>query len=354
MRFQMIYTPRQKMFLILPLAAAGIMFVINCRPDVPRESWSKRWGPLVPHRTFPGDCSICHVTERWDILRKDFSFDHKNKTGYPLEGAHAEAACLRCHNDRGPVMAYVNRGCGGCHPDPHTSALGLDCERCHGQMDWTPTGLIAEHNRTRFHLVAAHAVAPCESCHLQAAVGQFKGAPVQCELCHQRSLAQAVSPNHLANGWITNCERCHTPAGWTGSDFEHYFFALEGGHAGLDCTSCHTGGNFQSIPSDCYSCHATDNEHAPNHTALNFSHDCEHCHTTTAWKPASFDEHLFPLTGPHNVSCELCHTTGNTDTFDCLGCHEKAETDNEHDEVSGYSYNSLACYQCHSHGEGDD
>jgi len=137
------YTPRQKMLLVLVLAVTGIVFVINCRPDVPRENWSKRWGPLVPHRTFPGDCGICHVTERWDILRQDFSFDHKDKTGYSLEGAHVDAACLRCHNDRGPVTAYVARGCGGCHPDPHASALGLDCERCHGQTDWTPTGLIA-------------------------------------------------------------------------------------------------------------------------------------------------------------------------------------------------------------------
>ena len=349
----MIYKPRQKMFIYFVLSVTGIMFVINCRPEVPRENWSKRWGPLVSHRTFPGDCSICHVTERWDTLRKDFTFNHENKTGYALEGAHAEAACLRCHNDRGPIMAYVARGCGGCHPDPHASALGLDCERCHGQMDWTPTGLIAEHAQTRFHLVAAHAVAPCESCHLQAAVGQYKGAPVQCELCHQRNLSQANSPNHLANGWTTNCQRCHTPAGWAGADFEHYFFPLTGGHAGLDCTSCHTGGDFQPVSPDCYSCHAAEYQGAPDHLALSFPNDCERCHTTNAWTPASF-RHTFPLTGSHNVSCNLCHTTGNTSTFDCLDCHEQGDTDNHHDEVSGYSYDSLACYQCHPDGQGDD
>jgi len=338
------------MFLVLLLAVTGIVFVINCRPEEPRENWSKRWGPLVPHRTFPGDCGICHVTESWDTLRQGFSFDHKEKTGYPLEGSHADAACLRCHNDRGPVTAYVERGCGGCHPDPHASALGLDCERCHGQTDWTPTGLIAEHARTRFHLVAAHAVAPCESCHLQAAVGQFKGAPVQCELCHQTSLAKAVSPDHLANGWATDCERCHTPAGWTGADFDHYFFPLTGGHAGLDCTSCHVGGTFQSIPSDCYSCHTAQYQQAPDHLVMNYPQDCEQCHTTNAWKPA-YVRHNFPLEGPHNVSCELCHTTGDTSTFDCLGCHEKGETDDDHDEEDGYSYNSLACYQCHPNGD---
>lgn len=344
------FIPRRKALIVLTLAITGILFFINCRPEVPQESWNKKWGPLVPHQNFPGDCGICHTTERWDTLRKDFSFDHEKETGYALEGAHTEATCLRCHNDRGPVMAYVSRGCGGCHPDPHASALGLDCERCHGQMDWRPTGLIAEHNRTRFHLVAAHAVAPCESCHLQASVGQFKGAPVQCELCHQRNLAQATSPNHISNGWTTNCERCHTPAGWKGADFDHYFFPLTGGHAGLDCSDCHTGDDFRPIPSDCYSCHEDDYNGAPDHVALGFPHDCERCHTTIAWEPASV-RHSFPLRGHHDVSCDQCHTAGSLSTFDCLDCHEQVETDDYHDEVAGYTYNSLACYQCHPDGD---
>lgn len=107
--------------------------------------------------------------------------------------AHAWASCLRCHNDRGPVVSFAARGCGGCHPDPHTSSLGLDCERCHEQINWRPTGLIAEHARTRFPLFGAHAVAPCESCHPGAAAGQFRGAPVECDLCHRADLA-----HHLA------------------------------------------------------------------------------------------------------------------------------------------------------------
>lgn len=342
-------TRGQKIFFSVLIGAVGVVLIVSCNKVITRGGWSKRWGPLVPHRTFPGDCGICHVTDRWDALREDFFFDHGIETGYTLEGAHTEAACLRCHNDRGPVAVYVARGCGGCHPDPHASALGLDCERCHGQMDWTPTGLIAEHARTRFHLVAAHAVAPCESCHLQAAIGQFRGTPLQCEFCHQRSLARANTPDHSANGWTTGCERCHTPIGWAGADFVHYFFPLTGAHAGLDCTSCHAGGNFQPIPSDCYSCHAADYLLGPDHSALNFPLDCEQCHSTSAWKPATF-QHQFPLQGPHNVSCTLCHTGGDTSTFNCLDCHDQSDTDNDHDEVAGYSYDSLACYQCHPDG----
>jgi len=96
---------------------------LNCRSSDLRQSWSGRWGPLVSHKTFPGDCGICHTMQRWDVLREDFSFDHEKQTGYRLSGTHAMAACLRCHNDRGPVRAYTALGCGGCHHDPHASAL---------------------------------------------------------------------------------------------------------------------------------------------------------------------------------------------------------------------------------------
>ncbi len=395
----------------------GAVLVINCRPEIPRQQWNRQWGPIVPHKTFPADCGLCHTTEGWGVLRADFSFDHTAQTGYVLAGAHAQAACLRCHNDRGPVSAYLARGCGGCHPDPHASSLGMDCEKCHEQTSWRPTGSIADHARTGFHLVAAHAVAPCESCHLQAAVGQFRGAPRLCELCHQENLASTTTPDHVANGWLTNCERCHTPAGWSGADFVHVFFPLTGGHAGLACTNCHTSGTFEPIssecyscheadyqgalghvasgfttncqqchttaawlpvsiphtlpltgghaalactnchtsgvfgpiPSDCYSCHQANYQAAPDHVALGFPTNCEQCHSPAGWTPASF-QHTFPLTGPHNVTCSQCHTTGSTSTFNCLACHEQADTDNKHSDVDGYSYSSQACYQCHPNG----
>jgi hypothetical protein len=400
------------------LGVLGAVFLLNCRPEVSRQRWSEQWGPIVPHKTFPTDCGLCHTTEGWDVVKDDFSFDHSAETGYVLEGAHADATCLRCHNDRGPVSFYVARGCGGCHPDPHASALGQNCERCHEQRNWRPTGSIADHARTGFHLVAAHAVAPCESCHLQAAIGQFRGAPRQCELCHQANLATATSPDHIANGWTTNCERCHTPAGWGAADFVHTFFPLTGGHAGLDCMACHTGGtigpipsgcyschsdDYQAapnhaaqsfstnceqchspagwtgaaymhtsfplsgghggldctachtsgtvgpIPSDCYSCHSDDYQTAPDHVSLGFPTNCEQCHSPAAWQPASF-VHTFPLQGHHDVACSICHNTGSTATFSCFSCHDQTRTDNHHDEVGGYVYDSQACYQCHPQG----
>lgn len=260
----------------------GYLLLVNCDTIAPRHSWSRKWGPMVPHDTFPGDCGLCHVSDRWDVLREDFSFDHAAETGYTLEGAHAEALCLRCHNDRGPVNVYVERGCGGCHVDPHQGNLSLVCTRCHNQDLWEPAGLIAEHANTGFALLGAHAVTPCESCHQRATVGQFRGTPVECHFCHQRDMARAV-PNHQINGWNVECERCHLPINWQAPGFDHTGFPLLGGHAGVDCLQCHPNGLFVGTDPDCFACHQNDYQTAPNHVANNFSTDCTLCHNIFAW-----------------------------------------------------------------------
>lgn len=330
-----------------------VLAVGGCRLTFSRQTWNERkWGPLVPHTSFPGDCSICHVPERWDTLRDDFTFDHAQETGYPLEGAHTEAACLRCHNDRGPVQAYVARGCAGCHQDPHAFSLGMECTKCHDQYSWRPTGLIGEHARTRFPLIGVHAIADCESCHEGAAAGRFQGAPLQCVICHQDDLARAVTPDHAANGWISDCQRCHQADRWDDAVVQHSFFPLTGGHA-LDCSECHTTpGIFTGLSRDCFSCHEADYLAAPNHTASGYSTDCAQCHSIFGWIPASIDHTFFPLQGNHNVSCSICHDSGSLTTFTCFNCHEhnQSDTDNDHDEVSGYTYNSAACYNCHPSG----
>ena len=252
-----------------------------------------------------GRFRLCHVTEGWDVLRKDFSFDHEKVTGYPLQ-AHAEAACLRCHNDRGPVQFYA-RGCGGCHPDPHTSSLGLNCERCHGQPNWRPTGLIAEHARTRS---PCSAPTPWRLVRLSsgAPAGQFRGL--------RSSAICAIGPTWPGHVPGPCRERVGTvasvatlPLGWDRAFVRHDFFSLSSGHAGLDCTRCHTSGVLGKIPSDCYSCHAANYQTAPGHVASNFPHTCQQCHSITGWLPAHYDHTAFPLTaarqsGLHPVSHE--------------------------------------------------
>ncbi len=334
--------------ILLPAVFLALALV-NCRSEGPQQGWNKKkWGPVVPHHRFPADCGLCHVPNRWDVLRDDFSLDHEKETGYPLEGAHAQAACLRCHNDRGPVQVYVSRGCGGCHPDPHTDSLGLDCQRCHEQTSWRPTGLIVKHAQTRFPLFGAHVATPCEDCHPGAPAGQFRGALIACDLCHRADLARATSPNHAASGWTTNCDRCHTPVTWERAQVVHDFFPLVGGHAGLACTQCHTSGTFGPIPSNCSACHTVDYQRAPNHAAQAFPQTCDQCHRTTAWLPTTYQHAAFPLTGGHaGATCTQCHTSGTFGPIPatCYSCHTADYQRAPNHAAQAFPH---TCEQCHS------
>jgi hypothetical protein len=281
------------------------------------QYWNRKWGPLVPHKSFPADCDLCHLPDGWQSIKPDFSFDHENETGHALNGAHERAACLRL--------------------------------RCHTESSWRATGLVAEHARTRFPLVGRHVAAACVQCHPLAPTGTYRGAPIRCEHCHQADLARALNPDHAAQGWTNRCERCHTPAAWGASGFLHSFFPLTGAHGRAQCSACHTGGDFGPLPRDCYSCHQDDYARAPNHDS--FGRQCQQCHNTSTWRGATFN-HRFQLRGEHNVDCSVCHVGGNTQTFTCLVCHDHSRTrmDDKHDEVSGYSYNSSACFSCHPTG----
>jgi hypothetical protein len=66
----------------------------------------------------------------------------------------------------------------------------------------------------------------------------------------------------------------------------------------------------------------------------------------------------FPIfSGKHDGEwndCAECHTTPNDYTlFSCIDCHEHddpAELASDHSGVSGYVYESNACYACHPDG----
>lgn len=341
-----------RLLTVLVLILTGIVLIKCGGPRAGRQHWAKKWGPLVPHKSFPADCGLCHVPDRWDVLKASFSFDHEKETGVALEGAHKDAACLRCHNDLGPVKAYADRGCNGCHADIHRGTLGITCTRCHNQDTWRPGGLIAEHARTRFPLVGRHVAAACVLCHPRAPTGDYSGSPIRCEQCHAGDLARATNPDHAANGWTVSCQRCHNPSIWNGAGFAHSFFPLTGAHAAATCNACHIGNDFQTrLPRDCYSCHTDDYNGATNHTTFGYPRNCERCHNTTTWQGAVFN-HRFPLRGPHNVDCTVCHTGTNTSAFSCFGCHEHDQTrmDDKHKQVNGYTYTSTACVQCHPTG----
>ena len=200
----------------LCLATATLLAACMMRESArqPQHAWWRGQGAVVPHETFPADCNLCHEGAKWQSLRADFVFDHAAETGVPLEGAHAHAQCLRCHNDRGPVADFAARGCGGCHEDLHIGTLGPNCAGCHTQSDWHPYGMAEMHNRTRFPLVGVHASTSCRRCHEGAEVGRFVPTDIECVTCHRDDLLRTDDPNHIGLGWVDDCNECHLPTSW--------------------------------------------------------------------------------------------------------------------------------------------
>jgi hypothetical protein len=331
--------------------------VVACAQFVPQHGWDPAFGPVVPHDRFPADCSLCHTGSDWHTLRADFRFDHAQSTGVPLVGAHANAGCLLCHNDRGPVQQFAAIGCAGCHDDPHQTRLGRNCADCHDERTWYPREAIALHDRTRFPLVGPHAAAACFRCHPGAPVANFAGASSQCSHCHANDRARATNPDHVALGYSLDCERCHLPLTWKPARFEHTpTFPLQNSHR-RECSSCHTTpGVFTGLNPACASCHlaaylGTTN---PPHVSFQMSQQCQNCHGTTVWSQGTF-VHRFPITsGAHgNLACFDCHNNaGNRIAFSCIDCHEHGQTraNDKHQNVAGYVWATANCYQCHPTG----
>jgi hypothetical protein len=201
-------------FVLLAMALA----IVACTVTAPGRGELHRWwagfGLVVPHESFPGDCKLCHAGSSWNELVTDFVFDHGARTGVALNGAHTEAACLRCHNDRGPVATFQAQGCAGCHPDVHYGELSLDCARCHDESKWFVPTARAAHLHTRLPLTGAHLQVACHRCHAGASVQNFRPTDPDCSSCHYDEAARTTNPPHLGLGWVDRCDRCHMPVGW--------------------------------------------------------------------------------------------------------------------------------------------
>ena len=338
------------------LASLALVGVVACANLIPRKGWGPNQGPVVPHDSFPADCALCHESGSWNKIKADFTFDHEKETGVLLQGAHNDAQCLLCHNDRGPVKQFADRGCQGCHEDVHVGRLGMLCAQCHNEETWSPLQKIAEHARTRFPLIGGHAAVDCNACHPQALEGNYETRGIECESCHADDATRATNPDHIGMNLTTNCERCHNPVAWDPALFEHpASFPLTLGHGGSGCIDCHTTpGVFTGLSTDCASCHldsyqATTN---PNHAAAGFATTCATCHTTVQWSGGSFiHSSTFPLAQAHAVpACVDCHTTPGVFaglSTACVSCHlpDYQATTNPNHTAAGFSTD---CVQCHA------
>jgi hypothetical protein len=282
-----------------------------------------------------------------------------DRTNFPLVGKHRSLACRECHINL--VFEGTPTDCEVCHwqrrqDDRYALRLGTRCADCHTPFSWKKVdpGLWSHETNVGYRLEGVHRTLDCEACHGSAG---FTARPTECFACHESDYLGTRDPNHVQAGFPTTCPACHDQRSFHNASFSHTSnFVLRGRHASAACVDCHKNNVYQGTSPECLSCHLADYNGTtdPNHSAAGFPTNCDQCHGTSfnGWSGANFD-HPFPISsGRHAVACSECHTTSDFRVFSCLGCHEQASTNSHHTGVTGYSYNSQACYSCHPNGNG--
>jgi hypothetical protein len=217
--------------------------------------------PEPGHDAFPTSCESCHSTEQWSPALS--TLDHP----WPLDGAHAQAACLGCHVGAPPVYQGTPTVCVGCHQAdydnstfPGHEAFATTCADCHSDDAWTPA--LFEH---AWPLEGAHAGASCSSCHI-GDPPVYPGTPTLCVGCHQSDYDSSPYQGH--DNFPITCQDCHSTDAWTpavgGTHPENAFPIQSGPHSDYqnDCVSCHDpalGSPVAGENTDCVGCH--DGEH---------------------------------------------------------------------------------------------
>jgi predicted CXXCH cytochrome family protein len=298
----------------------------------------------------PQTCQTCHTTAAWQPA----TFDH-NQVGFPLTGGHRILQCNQCHTNGN--FNLTTKACVSCHlkdyqntnnPNHVQRGFPQSCEVCHSTAAWIPAQF--NHAASGFPLTGAHAGLQCSQCHIN---NNYNLTSTACVSCHLKDFQGTTNPNHISSGFPQQCQVCHSTTAWIPASFNHNNtpFPLTGAHGTVPCASCHVNNNYTTLPTDCYSCHKADYNGTtnPNHVAAGFPTTCTTCHNTTAWIPANFNHTYFPMNhGGANGVCATCHTNSNNyAVFTCTNCHTKPNTDQRHQGVGGYVYNSINCYQCH-------
>ena len=322
---------------------------VNCI-DCHRKDYLATTKPNHIQSGIGEDCLLCHPLN--SVQWSSTGFDH---AVFPLTLGHAAIKCTDCHLTGS--FKGTNAECSSCHEkdflattSPNHSASGISeiCQNCHTTTPgWKP--VIFNHNS--FPLTLGHSVPLCSDCHKG---GNYSTTPIDCYSCHQADFLAAVSPNHTSAGFSKICQTCHSiNPGWKPTTFVHTGISLTLGHSSVNCIDCHTGGNYTTLSTACYSCHQNDFNATtnPNHITAGISQVCQTCHTLIpGWKPALYNHATFPLTQGHSTPlCADCHKGGNYTTTSaiCYSCHQAdyAATTNPNHSSVGYP---TTCNTCHT------
>ncbi len=340
------------------IAGSSLFRCVECHKEIAQRVSNHRGfhGSVVGFSETDKACVKCHSEhngENFSVIHWEPSqraFDH-HKTGYALEGKHAELTCQQCHNAKNIVAAEkatikikdlnrtflgLSRDCLSCHEDTHRGQLGRDCLKCHTMTGWkAPSGF--DHTKTRFPLIGAHLRLACTKCHKPAGKAEVKYVGLAFEKC-----ADCHADPHKG-AFKADCSSCHTTTLWKeiqrtefAGRFDHSKtkYPLQGKHSEVACQTCHRGLNFSTPLSHgrCADCHK--DYHQGQFRARKDGGACESCHSVDGFKKANFGvaEHAatrYPLEGKHaTVACVKCHPAAGEATIYklkstfCIECHK--------------------------------
>jgi hypothetical protein len=247
------------------------------------------------------NCLECHQGTSF-LLPK---FDHNVKTAFKLSKPHSQLACETCHPDK----LYKKNAtlCSSCHANPHKEETSDDCLACHSQDAFTRVTF--KHKENTFHLASAHNQLDCNSCH---SANTYQETAKTCISCHDDEHKEAMTET---------CEACHTVQGFKPSQFKHEkpHAELTGAHLQQSCRACHDQTSVHTGTEECSVCHTSEHKGELNQP-------CSECHTTRAFKPATFKHkpESFQAQGKHQkTECVKCHLTGQFEKLNssCASCH---------------------------------
>ena len=288
---------------------------------------------------YGSDCLACH--DGVDTYTK--KFDH-SQAAFKLEGKHKGLVCEKCHANAKTSAEFksLSPDCSNCHlkDDAHKGGFGTNCSACHKAAGWKPASF--DHNLSAFRLEGEHVEVKCDRCHVN---NVFKGTPSDCFACHAKE-------DEHAGTFGKDCAACHKSTGWEPATFNHDLsaFKLDGAHSKVACNDCHKNNVFKGTPTECAACHANPAYHA----GMFSGQTCVECHTTGAWRPASYNgPHTFPMNhGEGNNACSDCHQP-TLKEWTCYTCHDQSRTASKHREEGIANFDD--CLRCHANGqEGGD
>ena len=316
------------------------------------------------------NCQDCHAPATgWNPKP---GWDHN--TFFKIVGQHKKLDCTQCH--KGGRFANTPRVCVGCHGKKHGGLT--NCASCHTPLASNGFKYTTFKHSSVFVLTGRHKSVGCMGssgvqCHYNGKFAQVRGnGSHRCVDCHGAQ-----------HGGLTACASCHTTAGFGATTFRHTAFPLTGRHATLRCSQCHPGGEFYPKPSThCVNCHGEKHggqtqcqtchtpagfNDVPPYTAhpipLGGTHadttKCTRCHPATS----SSSGPVFSNTIP---ACVTCHasTIPHVGPTNCVSCHWPTSWSQDHfahpaimfgsDPVPAVPHNALSsgtyptdCLNCH-------